>query len=324
VRDQLACQLLGSTMPWTEPALRLVELGKGGRPESTIVNRGIRCLAADAAFLNATYGQACEMDESVHGAGGHIGAATVPIALAMGERESIDGRQFLLAIICGYEIMYRLMAAITPHNIERGFHGQGIAGPYRRRRRGRQDHDLDAERLTHAIAIAGSHSCGPLEYDQSGGEVKRIHAGLGARGGVHAALLAQFGLTGPPTIIEGKRGFCNLFAAQARPARILEDLGSRFSLDAISFKMYPTVGALHTSIAAVTRLVDEHGIVAGNVAKVRVGVAKGTLLHGASIREPHDVVSAQFSLAYSIALGIVSDRMTCNIIPIPGSGATPG
>ena len=52
-----------------------------------------------------------------------------------------------------------------------------------------------------------------MEYDQSGGEVKRLHAGSAAHSGVEAAQLAQLGLTGPRTIFEGQRGIFRLFAA---------------------------------------------------------------------------------------------------------------
>ena len=60
--------------------------------------------------------------------------------------------------------------------------------------------------MTHALAIAGSHAGGTMEYDQSGGEVKRLHNGMACCGGLRSALLAQIGLTGPPTIFEGERG----------------------------------------------------------------------------------------------------------------------
>ena len=42
VLDQLACQLVGSTMPWVSPALDLVRLSAGAAPESTVVNSGLR------------------------------------------------------------------------------------------------------------------------------------------------------------------------------------------------------------------------------------------------------------------------------------------
>ena len=51
-----------------------------------------------------------------------------------------------------------------------------------------------------------------MEYDNSGGEVKRLCAGSSCRSGLEAAELAQLGLTGPPTILEGPRGLLRLFS----------------------------------------------------------------------------------------------------------------
>ena len=56
---------------------------------------------------------------------------------------------------------------------------------------------LNQEQMLHAFGIAGSHSAGTMEYDQTGGEIKRVHAGIAARGGIQAAMLARLGLTGP-------------------------------------------------------------------------------------------------------------------------------
>jgi 2-methylcitrate dehydratase PrpD len=301
--DQLACELIGSTMPWLAPARQLVEETRGVREESTIVGSGgTRRLAADAAFCNASYGQACELDDSPYGSAGHIGTATVPVAMAMGERDRIDGTQFLVSIVAGYEVMYRLMRSVAPHHDTRGFHSQSIAGPFASAAIAGKIIGLNAGEMTHALAIAGSHSCGPLEYDQSGGEVKRIHAGLGARGGIDSAFLAKFGLTGPSTIIEGKRGFCRIFATECDPSAITPGLGETFNVTNSGFKMYPTIGGVQTSIAAAESIVRKQEISPADIARVRVGLAEKVLLHGAGIRVPDDVIGAQFSLAFSLAL----------------------
>jgi 2-methylcitrate dehydratase PrpD len=42
---------------------------------------------------------------------------------------------------------------------------------------------LNREQMLHAFGIAGSHSAGTMEYDQTGGEIKRVHAGIAARSG---------------------------------------------------------------------------------------------------------------------------------------------
>ena len=272
ILDQLACELIGSTVPWVAPAFELVRLTSGVKPESTVVNHSFRCLAADAAFINATYGQACELDDATYGSAGHIGTATVPVALAVGERERIDGRLFLLSIVVGYEVMYRLMAAVRPYHRIRGFHSQSIGGPFAAAAVAGKILGLDPARMTHALGIAGSHACGPLEYDQSGGEVKRIHAGLAAKGGTQAAILAGYGLTGPPTIIEGKRGFCNVFADKSDVSVITRDLPSRLNIGNAWFKLFPAVGGVQTSISCVTKLVSEHQIQPRDIESIRIGL----------------------------------------------------
>jgi 2-methylcitrate dehydratase PrpD len=302
VLDQLACQVIGSTVPWVEPAKRLVWMTRGSSAEATVVGCGMKFLAAEASFANATFGQACELDDTAYASAGHMGAATVPVALAVGEANRIDGRSFILAIVCGFEVMYRLMAAIRPFHSSRGFHSQSIAGPFAGAAVASKIMGLSKEQTLHALSIAGSHACGPVEFDQSGGEVKRVHAGLAARSGVHSALLAQFGLTGPPTIIEGKRGFCNIFATQSDPSRIIDDLGNSLNVANVFFKIHAAVGTIHAAISAFAQLIDEHRFAPSQVARVRVGMAETTMLHGASIRYPTDVVSAQFSLAFSLAL----------------------
>ena len=85
---------------------------------------------------------------------------------------------------------------------------------------------LNREQMLHAFGIAGSHSAGTMEYDQTGGEIKRVHAGIAARGGIQAAMLARLGLTGPPTIIEGKRGSAT--AATCRSSSLVIYMGSFF------------------------------------------------------------------------------------------------
>ena len=303
--DQIGVELIGSTLEWTQPVRKLVEYAPSNSRESTIVNYGNKTVSWDAAFVNATFGQGCELDDMAFGSAGHIGTATIPVALALGEREHINGKQFIAAIVAGYEVMYRLMASVHPYHAMRGFQSQGIGGPFAAAAVAGKILSLTEREMVNAFGIAGSHAAGSLEYDQSGGEVKRVHAGLAARGGIQSAVLAQYGLTGPATIIEGKRGFCHIFAEKSKPEVILKDLGQTFNIRNVWFKMYPAIATIHTAIAAVSQLIDEYDIHANEVAEIRVGIADHSLAHGAAIYQPIDVTSAQFSLGFSLALQIV-------------------
>ncbi|MFH1088163.1 MAG: MmgE/PrpD family protein, partial [Chloroflexota bacterium] len=101
--DQLGCQLIGSTLHWNRVVHDYVA-GFEGRGESTIVNYGTRALAHDAAYANGTFGQGAELDQSFDRAGGHAGAVTCPVAMALGEKQHADGKAFLTSIVAGYDV----------------------------------------------------------------------------------------------------------------------------------------------------------------------------------------------------------------------------
>ena len=229
ILDQIGVELIGSTLEWNKIAYRYVA-DMGGRAESTIVNYGTKAPALDAAFVNATFGQGCELDDVGFAAGGHPGAATVPVALAVCEKQRSTGKDFLAAVVVGCDVMYRLLAAVRPSSGKRGFHSHGIGAPFGAMATAARLLRLNEGQILHAFGIAGMHSSGTMEYDQTGGEVKRVIAGVAARSGIQAAMLAQLGLTGPPTIIEGKRGFLKVFADQIEPEEITRDLGSDFKI----------------------------------------------------------------------------------------------
>jgi 2-methylcitrate dehydratase PrpD len=76
---------------------------------------------------------------------------------------------------------------------------------------------------------------GLLEANRTGGTVKRVHCGWAARCGVVAADLARHGLTGPPTVLEGRSGFLQAFCGdRAHPDAVVRGLGTDWSCRAWS------------------------------------------------------------------------------------------
>lgn len=306
ILDQLGVELVGSTLEWNKIAYRYV-LEMEGKGEGTIVNYGTRAPILDVAFVNATFGQGCELDDVGFGAGGHLSAATVPVGLALSEKEHVNGKEFLSAIVAGCDVMYRLLLAVRPSSGKRGFHSHGIGGPFGAMIVASRLLRLTDGQALHAFGIAGSHSAGTMEYDQTGGEVKRVHAGIAARGGIQSAMLARLGLTGPPTIIEGKRGFCRVFADQYDMGVITKDLGTDFKIMRVWFKMYPCVATVQGVIDTLAKLVEQHKFRPDDVEEIQVGISETSLSHGGAIYEPNDVASAQFSLPFSLALRLLKN-----------------
>src|SRR5262245_955058 len=303
--DQIGVELIGSTLDWNKIAYRYV-VEMAGRPESTIVNYGTKAPALDVAFVNATFGQGCELDDVGFAAGGHLSAATVPVALALAEKERVSGKELLSAIVAGCDVMYRLLLAVRPSSGKRGFHSHGIGGPFGAMVVAARLLRLNRGQMLHAFGIAGSHSAGTMEYDPNGGERKRGHAGIAARRGVQAAMLARLGLTGPTTIIEGKRGFCRVFADHYDMDVITRDLGTDFKIMRIWFKMYPCVATVQGVVDTLAGLIEKHKIRASDVEEIKVGISETSLSHGGAIYEPNDVTSAQFRFAFSLALSLLN------------------
>jgi 2-methylcitrate dehydratase PrpD len=231
----------------------------------------------------------------------------VPVALAVCEKQRSTGKDFLAAVVVGCDVMYRLLAAVRPSSGKRGFHSHGIGAPFGAMTTAARLLRLNEGHILHAFGIAGMHSSGTMEYDQTGGEVKRVIAGVAARSGIQAAMLAQLGLTGPPTIIEGKRGFLKVFADQVEPEEITRDLGSDFKIMRLWFKLYPCVATVQGVIYTLTKMIEQHHFGADDIDEIRVGISETSLSHGGAIYEPHDTASAQFSLPFSLAIRLLKN-----------------
>jgi 2-methylcitrate dehydratase PrpD len=302
--DQLGCQLIGSTVPWNQSVYQFVRENKYGGP-ATIVNHGDKVPIDDAALVNGTFGQGCELDDYYDQGGGHPGAATVPVAMALAEKSRIDGRNFLTAMAAGYEIGWRLGKGLLPEMMRRGYHAQGVVGVFIAAATAGKLLGLDPEKLTHALAIAGSHASGTMEYDQSGGEVKRMHNGMACSGGLRSALTADKGLTGPPTIFEGERGILKVFSGESRTGVITRAMGTDYAVLHAAIKRFPVNASQHSPIELLDKLIKENSIRPEDVKKITVGVNEGVILHNGSIYEPHEVIEAQFSLRFSLALRLL-------------------
>jgi 2-methylcitrate dehydratase PrpD len=145
-----------------------------------------------------------------------------------------------------------------------------------------------------------------MEYDRSGGEVKRLHAGSASRTGVEAALLAQQGLTGPATIFEGHRGIFAMFGSTEDGTVPADEEWDRWQILATMFRFYPAIAAIHPPLDALRRLREQEPIDPADVIAITVGLPAWAVGHGAAIVAPTDAISAQFSLAFSLGLQLVT------------------
>lgn len=304
VLDQLGCQLAFATKPWSQAVYEYIRSRKGGSKESTVVNYGLRTSVEDATFANATFGHGFEMDDTELHSVTHPGCVVIPPALAIGEMEMISGKEFLTAVVVGYDVMIRIGTAARSM-LYRGFHNTGALGPFGSAAATSKILGLNTDTVISALGIAASDSSGISEHTETGGSVKRLHAGFAAQAGMRAAFLAQRGLTGPPTVLEGKKGFCQAFADEYSLKEITAGLGKEFRILWTGNKAYCCCAAQHSVIDAASKIAREHPVTPEEIEKIIVGQVPQDVRAVGSIIEPQDITSAQFSGRFGVALRLI-------------------
>jgi 2-methylcitrate dehydratase PrpD len=309
--DQIGAQVSCRNLP-TPRLTREYATKFGQSGPASVLGTSVRLDAEYAGFANATAGSSFEIDDyGGNGAYAHPGCVVVPGALAVAEEAGATGADLLRAVAAGFETVIRLALATMPSLLlERGFHQTGPHGVFAVALAGSMINRDDLDTAVNALSIAGSHASGTTEYAQTGGEVKRVHAGIGVAGGIRAGRLARLGLTGPATIFEGRRGFLQAFCNGFDEHPLHEDLGTKWHFpERGAIKPYASCGLVHHHFAAYDKIREVHDIAPQEIAEVVLGCEPLTLIHnGAAGPHPSDLVGAQFSAEYGMAMRIVKGR----------------
>jgi 2-methylcitrate dehydratase PrpD len=223
--------------------------------------------------------------------------------VAVAEEVSATGAELITAIIVGYEVMLRVSMAVSPHLLTRGHHPPPAVGPFGATAAAAKLYGLPAAQILDAMGIAGSYAAGLTEYTRTGGTVKRIHCAIPAQVGVRAANLARHGLTGPPTVLEGERGFCEVFAGAFDPSVLSAGLGHDFLIMDTAIKCYSCCHLIQPALDVVGALRDRHRLTLESIAAITVYTPNMWVAENLGVVvEPHDLLGVQFSMSYCIAL----------------------
>ena len=314
VTDIIGISLAASGM---EPA-RIVEgviRGWGGERQSSMVGKTGKYPAASAALMNGTLAHSLDYDDTHLPSVLHPSAAVVPAALAAAEATGASGRDLLCAVAAGDELVVRVGMAGYDSELgnsvffEKGLHATSIAGTLGAALAAAMVYGLGEEEISHAVAISASMGAGIIEANRTGGTVKRVHCGWAAHAGITAAELASGGLTGPPTVFEGRFGFLQAYLDDKVNADALtRNLGDSWELGRVFFKPYPANHFTHAGIDAAIQLREE-GLEAGEIESIELGVASPVLRTIAQPEEekarPATGYAAQFSGPFTVATALV-------------------
>ncbi|MET9327565.1 MmgE/PrpD family protein [Tsukamurella sp. NPDC003166] len=303
MEDQLALQVGCSSLPWCQAVLDLTRASHAPGA-SSVTASDAKFSAADAAFVNATFGHSFEYDDAHSASLSHPGSAVVSAAIAIGEEIGATIEDVLVGIVAGYEIYTRIGTLAAPMLLQNGFHPHAVLSPFGAAAVVAKMKGYDAETTLHALSIAFSHSSGTTEYTSSGGSIKRIHSGIGTRNGIRAAEMAAAGITGPTKFLSGNKGFFNTFVRR----ELTEADTDRFALDrpfeiaGPLFKPYCACGYNHAFIDGARTLSSR----VGEIEKVELAIQpSGDVVVGnknVSAWAPQKIEQLQYALPFQFSL----------------------
>ncbi len=273
--------------------------------EATIIGFGYRVSAPSAAFSNAILSHSIELDDVDSLAYFHFSPPIFSAALAMAERVYATGRDLLVALTAGCDVMARLSSALNPSHRDRGFHTTAACGIFGAAVASAKLLSLDSKGITSPLGLAGAQASGLMEFYGTSMQ-KRFNPGPAARGGVVSALLASMGFTGAETILEGDRGFLRAYSDQVDHKKLMEGLGKEFPIY-IEYKPYSCARPIHNAIDCSLELRRKHGIDPNQISKITV-FRHPRWANYHKINRPRTYHEAQVSLPYAVAVSFAEGK----------------
>ncbi len=303
--DALACALAGHEGEETSQVEALASAL--AQSEETSVIGGGRLSLAGASLLNGYLVTAVTMCDVHRATLTHITPEVVPPALAIAERDGLSGRDLLVALAAGFEVMTRIGLGLDwPAARARGWHGPGVLGPFGAAAAVGRLRGFDADTMARAFGLAGSQAAGT--YAAWGTPTVKFHQCRGALSGLIAALLAEQTFVATREFLTAKDGgLFNAYADGGKPQLATADLGRRWELEQIALRLWPSASSIQGMNTALFDLIERHRIDPARVKKLRVGLSRPAFdLHGGLARY-NGKFEALISAHYTAAV-ILYDR----------------
>ncbi|MDI2099085.1 MmgE/PrpD family protein [Ruicaihuangia caeni] len=313
ILDTLGCAMGGAGTPVGRAILAATHPYSFSGSVS-VMGLGRNFSAIRAAFVHGALAHVLDFDDTHPRSSCHVSAVSFPAALALAEYDRLSGKDLLLAYVIGVEVTAKIGSVVPGGFHVKGFHPTSVLGVFGAAAAAAKLAGLDVATTKHALGIAGSFSSGTFAFLSNGATVKPIHAGNAARSGIEAANLAESGITGPETILDGRDGIFSVYLGIAdADFSGLDGLGTEWETLKLGIKAYPTCHATHSAIEAVSQLRTEHGFAPEDVESVRALVRERDVplvvepLEGR--RRPTTTAGARFSLPYTVATALLDGKV---------------
>lgn len=275
----------------------------GGTEECGVVGFRFRTSCQNAAYLNSLSSHVIELDDTHRDSITHVGAAVIPAALAMAERQRVSGAAFITAVVAGYEGCLRIANAVQPSLWRRGFLSMGACGVFGSAAAAGHLLGLGDEALSDALGLAGIQAAGLNSSIYGEGDMgKRLCPANAASTGIVSALFASKGFTGSRRVIEQRKGFCESFADDYDLSRVTAGFGTVWETTRTSLKPYSCCRYNHAPIDGLLDIMEGENVTADEIAGVRVRTYDVAVNNRPHRTQPLTLFDAKMSIPFSMAV----------------------
>ncbi len=276
ILDSLAAVVSGARLTPGEMAIGFIRT-QGGIPESSVLATDIKTSAINAALTNGMFGHADETDDFEPVTKAHPGCSVTPAALAMAERAGSSGEELLRAVTLGYDLCCRFLLALGP-DLVRGGHrsAEGSSSTMGCAAAAAAIAGLDEAGMRYAVSYAAQQVSGIWSWVRDAEHVEKAFdfAGMGARNGVTAALMAEAGLTGVWDVLEGEHNVLQALSPAPQPEEMVKGLGRRFMIAETAIKPYSVGYPIQAALDAFFTLQRQYSLTKDNVNHITVSLPR--------------------------------------------------
>ncbi len=238
----------------------------------------------------------------------HPTANSLPIALAIGERQGADLQTLIEAVAVGNEVACRLGDALTGLLFDHPWVRPPVLGMFGAVAAGARMLRLTAQEVANAWGLVLPRVGGTLAcLVQPGSWVRTMRDAFSADSAALALELARRGVKGEREPFEGQYGlFQAYFVGGYRPADVLRGLGDWFTAEAVSIKPWPCCREVHGTLTALSDILQTHHVSGEEIEAIRIRVGNTNLElcePGHLRRNPRHVTDALCNVPFNVAVG---------------------
>ncbi|MDM0012736.1 MmgE/PrpD family protein [Variovorax sp. J22P168] len=260
-----------------------------------------------AALVNAAASHYAEQDDVHNGSVFHPAAVVFGPALATAQALGASGARLLSAVVAGYETGIRV-GEFLGRSHYRTFHTTATAGTLAAAAAVGHLLELTPGQMLHAFGSAGTQSAGVWEFLRDAADSKQLHCAHAAASGLMSAWLAKDGFTGAARVLEGTQGLGVGMSTDADASRLVDGLGTRWTLAETSFKFHASCRHTHPAADALLQVMSQHGLRAADIECVTAHVHQGAIDVLGRVGVPSTVHQAKFSMGTVLGLIAVNGR----------------